>query len=400
MARITIYKNSVLATIVSFLGYFGIAMGAVGLVDGEILVGMVCMLIGIGLMVVAGWISSYKAFRKWWKQVEKQGLIPEIQKSAETAVAVYRKNPEKRTLDKIRGLNPQAAAYIEGGCKGPVPQMVVQQPVVVQKPVQQPVQQQPVYQQPVYQQPVYQQPVYQQPVYQQPVYNTSGSGIKTLDEQIDEICRLANANLDTQNDPQIYWECAQKLEKLLQTYPDNERLQRNIAQNLAHYSWHSTAKPFAERRKVYNAALRSLTLGKKKPETAEMDKRKFCLIWHAVNGGLDAVKLDDIDAMEESLQWLRTAATYKMEVPSAERQQYQNVAIPSAHFYVGYWLTKAYLAQTPPQKQRAKAVAEETLQACSYALIRTCDVNPKRNTDTNVLMTREQLMSLLQLASQ
>lgn len=273
-------------------------------------------------------------------------------------------------------------------------------PVAQQKPAyQQPVQQQPVYQQPV-QQPVYQQPVYQQPVYQQPVYNNAGSGMKTLDEQIDEVCRIANANLSAQNDPQIHWECAQKLEQMLQAYPVHERLQREVAQNLANYAWNSTAKPFAERRRAYNAALRSLILEKNKRETTELDRRKFCLIWHAVNGGLDAAYLYDIDAMEETLQWLRTAATYKMEAPDALRQQHQNVAIPSVHFHVGYWLAKAYLAQTPPQKQQAKAVVEEALRVCPYALVRMCDVNPNRNTDTSTLESRDQLLSLLQMASQ
>ena len=294
------------------------------------------------------------------------------------------------------------------------------QPVVQQKPAyQQPVQQQPVQQQPVYQQPVQQQQVQQpvtyqtpvmqqsayhppvmqqpaQPTYQPPVYQMS----KTLDEQIDEICKIANDNLNAQNDPKIYWECAQKLEQMLQAHPDHERLQRETAQILLNYSWHSTCTPFTERRKAYNAARRSLTLEKKKRETTELDHRKYCLIWHAVHGGREAGNLFDIGALEDALLWLRTAATYKMEVPDAERQQYQNVAIPSARFYVGYWLGKAYLEQSPPQKQKAKAVIEEALQACPYALIRQCDLNPNRNTDTATLITRENLMSLLQLASQ
>ena len=119
-----------------------------------------------------------------------------------------------------------------------------------------------------------------------------------------------------------------------------------------------------------------------------------------MNGGLDAAHDYDVDAMEEALQWLRTAATYKMEAPNAERLQYQNVAIPSVRFHVGYWLAKAYLEQMQPQKQKAKAVIEEVLRVCPYALVRVCDVNPKRNTDTSTLESREQLISLLQLASQ
>lgn len=311
------------------------------------------------------------------------------------------KEQEKKNTTNKKPVVQQKPAYQQPVQQQPVQQQPVQQQPVQQQPVyQQPVQQQPVYQQPVYQQPVYQQPVYQQPVYQQPVYNTAGSGMQTLDEQIDEICKIANANLSAQNDPQIHWECAQKLEQMLQVHPDNERLQREVAQNLANYSWNSTGKPFAERRRAYNAALRSLTLEKKKREMEELDNRKFILIIHAVNGGQDAAWLDDVNALEEARQWLRTAATYKMEAPDAERQQYQNVAIPSVHFHVGYWLAKTYLAQTPPQKQKAKAVIEEALQVCPYALVRKCDVCPRANTDTSTVNSREQLMSLLQLASQ
>ena len=279
-------------------------------------------------------------------------------------------------------------------------QPVVQQKPAYQQPVQQQQVQQPVtYQTPVMQQSAYHPPVMQQPAqptYQPPVYQMS----KTLDEQIDEICKIANDNLNAQNDPKIYWECAQKLEQMLQAHPDHERLQRETAQILANYSWHSTCTPFTERRKAYNAALRSLTLEKKKRETTELDCRKYCLILHAVHGGIEAGNLFDISAMENALQWLRTASTYKMEAPDAERQQYQNVAILSARFYVGYWLGRAYLEQSPPQKQKAKAVIEEALQVCPYALIRQCDLNPKLNTDTATVITREDLMSLLQLASQ
>ena len=394
MARVKVYNNSFLATLVNLLGTGGLMVGALLLIDAEFGPGIMMIVIGLVLMVLASAIAEKANFRQWWKQIEKNGLLPEIKKSREVAVQVYQKNPGKETLEKIRGLNPAAAAYIENGFKEPAGarQAAVQPRQPVQQRQVQQVQQQS--QQPVYQPPVVQQPA-QQPVYRPPVYSTT----KTLDEQIDEICRTANDNLAGQNDAEIHWQCAQRLEGLLKSYPNHERLIRNVAQNLANYSWYSTGKPFDERRRAYSASLRSLTLETQKREVEEMDRRKHCLVTHAVHGGIDAGNLHDISAMEDARQWLRTAAAYRVEIPDAKRQQYENVAVPSTQFYVGYWLAKAYLDQNPPQKQKAKAVLEEALQACPYALIRQCDINPNLHANTDTLMTREHLLGLLNQAS-
>lgn len=107
------YKNSILATLVSAIGALIIACGLAGLFSGEIGGALALILAGAAIMAAAKWISDEKAFRKWWKQVKDNHLEPEITKSTELAVAIYRKNPEKRTLRKIRALNPEAATYIE-----------------------------------------------------------------------------------------------------------------------------------------------------------------------------------------------------------------------------------------------------------------------------------------------
>lgn len=109
----TRYSNSILATLVSALGGCMVAGGIVALFSGEVGVGFVLILIGASMMACAKWISDNKAFNRWWKQVQDANLEPEIAKSTELAVEIYRKNPEKRTLEKIRGLNPSAAAHIE-----------------------------------------------------------------------------------------------------------------------------------------------------------------------------------------------------------------------------------------------------------------------------------------------
>ena len=75
--------------------------------------GIPWFILSIPLVVLAKIISNRKAFRKWWKQVEKANLVPEIVKSSQAALDVYKKNPQKRTLKKIAVLNPEAAAMIE-----------------------------------------------------------------------------------------------------------------------------------------------------------------------------------------------------------------------------------------------------------------------------------------------
>lgn len=112
MARITIYKNSVLASLMSFLSYFLLLIGVVAAVNGEILGGVALFLIGIGVGILASSISERKRFKTWKKQIEDKGLIPAIQTDVQTALAVYNTFPGKNALEYIRTLNPAAADII------------------------------------------------------------------------------------------------------------------------------------------------------------------------------------------------------------------------------------------------------------------------------------------------
>ena len=101
------YKNSFVASIISITGCLLIMAG---ITTGF---NILLILAGIPFLIGAHEYSEYVAFKKWWKQVEKNNLVPEIAKSASTAIAVYNKNPKPRTLNKIKVLNPPAAAHIE-----------------------------------------------------------------------------------------------------------------------------------------------------------------------------------------------------------------------------------------------------------------------------------------------
>ena len=75
MARITIYKNSILATLLSFLSYFAVVMGIMLAFDSEILGGILMVAVGIGIMALAAWVNSRATFRKWIKKLTKDGVI-------------------------------------------------------------------------------------------------------------------------------------------------------------------------------------------------------------------------------------------------------------------------------------------------------------------------------------
>ncbi len=106
------YKNSFLASVVSIFGC-ALVMGGIATFaeDAAPAVGLIA--VGVVLAIWGKIISSNKAFKKWWKQVTDNNLEPVIARDLNTAVAVYNKNPQKRTLKKIAALNPAFAQQIE-----------------------------------------------------------------------------------------------------------------------------------------------------------------------------------------------------------------------------------------------------------------------------------------------
>lgn len=108
------YKNSFLASAVSLLGCGLFLCGISEFTNYGFVYGLPWFLAAIPFVFLAKVISNHKAFRKWWKQVEKANLVPQIAGSTQIALEVYQKNPQKRTLKKIAELNPEAAALIEG----------------------------------------------------------------------------------------------------------------------------------------------------------------------------------------------------------------------------------------------------------------------------------------------
>ncbi len=113
MARITIYKNSIMANVCSLFGSVFMFAGIGVLFSGEILGGIVAIAGGVGLNIWGSNISANKQFKKWKKQVESKGLTSAIASSDHTAITVYNTYPCKKSLEYIRSLNPRAAQEID-----------------------------------------------------------------------------------------------------------------------------------------------------------------------------------------------------------------------------------------------------------------------------------------------
>lgn len=111
------YKNSFLASVMSILGCILVLVGFGISGEGDLAATAGLIICGIPLIVWGKIISNNKAFKKWWKQVTDSNLETQIAQNIDTAVAIYNKNPQKRTLKKIAELNPAAAAQIQSSIK-------------------------------------------------------------------------------------------------------------------------------------------------------------------------------------------------------------------------------------------------------------------------------------------
>lgn len=118
--RITYYKNSFFASVVSVLsslmGAFGGLMLAVAVLDGSfemVLPALVCLVLALCGGILGGKISAHKSNTKWWdEQIHKQNREREIVNSVDFCFRVYNANPNEWTLKKIENLNVAAAAQI------------------------------------------------------------------------------------------------------------------------------------------------------------------------------------------------------------------------------------------------------------------------------------------------
>ena len=112
------YTNSLIASIVSILGCVIATSGISMAVEGDVAAGVALIVGGIALVIWGKTISSNKEFETWWKQVKDNNLEQAVATDLNTAIAVYQKNPQERTIKKIATLNPAFAEHIRKNVAG------------------------------------------------------------------------------------------------------------------------------------------------------------------------------------------------------------------------------------------------------------------------------------------
>lgn len=379
------YRNSFVASMISLVGCMMIAGGiADGWNIGLILLGIPFL---IGGKLYSNWVAETKSFEKWWKQVENANLVSEIAKSTETAVAVYKKNPQERTLEKIRELNPAAAAYIENGYREPAAQnhadaraqqaqVAVQQSNPVQQTAQRP-----------------------QPI-QQPVSKPEEK-LSDIDADIENVMAAVNANIKGNNDPELHWEDLQKLEDMFTRYPNHEKLRQNVI--TMNYLYAATAlqmaeKSFDKRRQVFCAALRSVEL-QRNPDPMDIDYNVWLIVYNAVHGTIEATHAEDRVQMIEAMDWVKSAAEYRIRGKDETLQKLMpyNDALTVCRPWLAFWLANSYRKE-PEAKTVAMWYIDEALRYCPAKPIRQCDLNPK-STITEVILSKEDIQQMKRIIS-
>lgn len=109
---ITIYKNSVLATILGIVAGLTLAGGVVALLSRELVGGIILIALGLGIRMLAEYISEKKQFKKWIRQLEENDALKELPTSNQFAVKLYNAHPTNSTIKYIEKYNPQAAQLI------------------------------------------------------------------------------------------------------------------------------------------------------------------------------------------------------------------------------------------------------------------------------------------------
>ena len=111
-APIAIYKKSPLATVASLAGTVCFILGYISMRQGQLIGGIICVLLAVGLFFLGSFINDRKMFKLWKKHIEEHGLDKAIATNTADAFQAYNANPGKMTLKYIRTLNPVAAEEI------------------------------------------------------------------------------------------------------------------------------------------------------------------------------------------------------------------------------------------------------------------------------------------------
>lgn len=373
------YKNSFLASLVSMLACGLIMIGIMFFVDSMILEGIIFVVLGVPLFLLGRRISQNKAFKKWWQELEKKGVIAQAATSRDVAKTIYNKDPQKRTLEAIRKINPMAAMEIEGKLQPqPVPAAVpgvTPQAQSAPKPAAQPAP----------------KPAAQpapQPAYQ----SAARPAPQTPSEILQDVIRVSNTNTD--RDPNVYLQCVNRLEALYAREPSLPGLKENLAQLLSNYAANIRDLSFENRKKAVEASRRSLEL---QPDASaeQLDKRTKVLYVHALMASIDAGNASGTRQQRlEARDMLRSTASHYLRAPDERGKKLMGIAIPVARCRIAYKLALDFSTNPPVQTSQATAMILEALRFCPMDQMRQCDLNPYTPDNTVVVLTRQQILEL------
>lgn len=410
------YKNSFLASLVSLISCGMIMIGIMFLVDGMILEGIIFILLGIPLFLLGRRISQNKAFKKWWAELEKKGVIAQAASSTDVAKAIYKKDPKKRTLEAIRKINPIAAMEIEGKIQHqPLPHAVPgitpnAQPAAqsapkaeAPKPVAQSAPKAEAPKPAAQSAPKAEAPksaAHSAPRAEAPKSAAQSAPkaeapkpvAQTPKEILQDVIRVSNANTD--RDPDIYLQCVNRLEALYAREPGLPGLKENLAQILSNYSANIRDLSFDNRKKAVEAARRALEL---QPEASAeaLDKRTKLLYVHALMASIDAGNASGTRQQRlEARELLRSTASHYLRSPDERGKKLMGIAIPVARCRIAYKLALDFSTNPPVQASQATAMVLEAQRFCPMDEMRQCDLNPYTPDNTVVVLTRQQITEL------
>ena len=369
------YKNSFWASVVSLFSCGLIMLGIMFFFDVMILEGLAMLAMGVPLFLLGRHISQKKAFKKWWQELEKKGVIAEAMRSQDVALAIYKKDPRKWTLEAIRKIDPMAALAIEGQ----VPPQAAAAPQPAPQPQTAPVPPRP--------QPAPQPQTAPVPPRPQPAPQPQSPA-----QILQDVIRVSNGN--TQHLPHVYLQCAQRLEALYANDPQLPGLRQNLAQILSNYAANIRELTFDSRKKAVEASLRSLELQPDAP-AGILDKRTTWLYVHALMASIDAGNASGTRQQRfEARELLRRTATHRLRSPDERGRKLMGIAIPVARCRIAYKLAMDLSSNAPVQIPQASALVLEALRFCPMDQMRQCDLNPFTPDNTVVVLTRQQIREL------
>lgn len=116
--KITIFKNSFSATILSIASTIATVLGVEYLFSGEVKYALICFPLALAGMWLASNVSAQESFDQWLSDTRRKTNIDAfVRHSTANAMHAYNLAPGKPMLRYIRSLNPQAADIIKAELK-------------------------------------------------------------------------------------------------------------------------------------------------------------------------------------------------------------------------------------------------------------------------------------------